>query len=97
MKTIHMVFAQIAPCSDDNPNGRALEIFHIVEDGSVIVTNEDGKPLRDAWGKPVSKKLAADEDPRKVAANLGLRNWRSASDPMDDFNRPLNYQPFGIA
>jgi hypothetical protein len=90
MKIIHTAFAQISASSDENPNGLALEIFFIVEDGAVVITTEQGKPLRDAWGKPVSKKIADGEDARKVAANLGLRNWRSASDPMEDFRRPLS-------
>jgi hypothetical protein len=57
-----------------------------------VITNEHGKPLHDAWGKPVSKKLAApNEDARKVAVNLALRHFRSSSDDTNDFNRTIVY------
>jgi hypothetical protein len=90
MKEIHLAYGQIAPCSDTNPNGHALEIFYTVEGDTVTVTTEQGKPLSDSWGKPISKKLTDGDDARKIAVNLGLRHWRSARDPMDDFNRPIS-------
>jgi hypothetical protein len=90
MTTIYTAYAQIAPCSDAAPHGHALEIFYTVEDDTVILTNEDGRPLHDSSGRPVSKKTEDGEDARLVANKLGLRRFRSARDEMDGFNRPLS-------
>jgi hypothetical protein len=50
--------------------------------------------MHDESGKPTGKRMPAGEDPRQVAYLITHESWKA---DKPDFNRPLNYQPLGIA
>ena len=50
--------------------------------------------MHDESGKPTGKRMPAGEDPRQVAYLITHELWKA---DKPDFNRPLNYQPLGIA
>jgi len=69
--------------------------FYTVENDTVTVTDQDGKPLSDPLGKPYSQKLDG-ESPRIIAARM-VRAIHFASRPMSNFNRKLVYPPSGLS
>jgi hypothetical protein len=95
MKEIHVVYAHLGRITEDNPGGRALEVFYLATDDAVTLCSEQGDSIRDKFGNPVSKKLAPGEDAAAVARNLGLRHFHAARDPLDDFRRPLTASDYG--
>jgi hypothetical protein len=58
------------------------------------MTDQDGKPLVDPYGKTRSQKLDG-ESPRTIAARM-TRAIASGSQ-RSAFNRPLNYPKIGLA
>jgi hypothetical protein len=87
MKEIHYITPAIGKITDDDPGGRCIEAWFYVEDGSVVLCSESGQPVRDGFG--IAKRAPVGDNPRGAASNLALRNWRSARDWKDDFNRPI--------
>jgi hypothetical protein len=92
--TIHIVYAHLAKCTDDDPGGRALEVFYTATDEAVTLTSEEGNPLTDSFGLPISKTLAPGDDAASVARNLGLRNFHATRDFKSEFNRPLTAKDY---
>jgi hypothetical protein len=68
--------------------GAAEPGFYSVTDDVLTMHDENGKPTGRRYA------LGATEDPRQVAARMTRDSWL-ANTP--DFNRPINYQPLGIA
>jgi hypothetical protein len=60
--------------------------YYSVQDDVVVMHDESGKPT--------GKRMPAGEDPRQVAYLITQESWKA---DKPDFNRPLNYQPLGIA
>jgi hypothetical protein len=74
-------------------NGDAGEVepgFYSVVDGLVTMHDKDGKPT----GK--TARLSLGDDPQGVAHRMAREAW-SATLGEGNFNRPINYQPLGIA
>lgn len=59
--------------------------YYSVQDGVVVMHDQDGKPT--------GKRMPAGEDPRQVAYLITRESWKAEK---PDFNRPLNYQPLGL-
>ena len=84
---IKAVSVQTAAPFGDNP-GAITVGFYSVHDDVVVMHDEAGIPTG------TRQHLGAGEDPRGVAYRLTRESWQAKA---PDFNRPLNYQPLGIA
>lgn len=81
-----MVTVQTRECIEGDA-GEVQRGYYIVTDGVLRMCDEDGK----LTGK--SYRLSADDDERRVAANL----LRQQTVPSSDFDRQIRYQPLGVA
>jgi hypothetical protein len=81
-------FQTRAPNSEADPG--ACEIAYYTVDDGVLV-------MRDAEGNKTGAKhrLQPGDNERQIACRLGKRAWRTTRGT--DFNRPLEYRPFGVA
>ena len=73
---------------DDGDAGACAVGGYYVADGVVVMCNEIGKPTGKTY------RLGPGDNERQIASRLTLQAWRSRT---PDFNRPLNYQPLGVA
>jgi len=96
MNEVKNVFVQVAAPVGGNPG--AVEVGHyVVEDDTVVLTDEAGVPLRyDVSGECFSERLGSDQDEQVLARAL-LHRWRRhrMGDDKNGFNRPLNYPRLG--
>jgi hypothetical protein len=69
MTEVFTVFAQVTGPKGAHP-GSAVEGRYIVENGVVTLTNYDGMPVRDEYGKFYEHTLAAGDIPKQIAARL---------------------------
>ena len=70
--------------------GMVEAAHYFVVDGVLTICDETGKPSGRKYF------LAPDDDARLIAARLAKEVYLKAS-KYSDFNRPLHYQPLGIA
>jgi hypothetical protein len=75
------------PVGDEDP-GRVAIGFYQVINGMAVMCTEDGRPT--------GKRLAAGDDPDKVAKRLTREAWLRRGGESD-FNRPLVYGPSRVA
>jgi hypothetical protein len=66
---------------------RGGEAFYFVLDGAVTLCDEDRKPTRH------TRRLKPDDDPRSIA---GMLKKAALGTTQSDFNRRINYQPWGL-
>ena len=78
------VWVQTRPCRDDDDPGQIMEGWFSVDDGTVTVTDREGRHI-------TSRAMIAGEDPRALARLL-LREKGP-----EDFNCRLDYPKLGIA
>ena len=84
-------FVWIHTAAPRNGDSGAAEIgFYTVEDGVVVMRNEDGK----ATG--AKQALGPDDNPKIIAGRLRRAAWSKAMGE-GNFNRPLSYRQVGIA
>ncbi len=76
--------------SDDSDPGEVAIGHYVVEDGQLLLTDENGLALEGAKAVALENPEAA----RSVAANLTQKRWRET---RGGFNRRLDYRPLGIA
>ena len=69
--------------------------FYTVENDTVTMTDQSGKPLADPYGKTYTAALDG-ESPRTIAARM-VRGIEAAKPRRSNFNRPLNYPKIGLA
>jgi hypothetical protein len=77
--------------SEAGDPGAVIDVHFIVEENTVTLTDEKGKPI---GSKASSYVLQPGEIAVQIAKRMALANWRGSDAP---FNRQLNYQPSGIA
>ena len=78
--------------------GRVTIGYYVLDDGILTMTDGEGAPFRGTSGDRISHRLQSDEDPTVIAKRLTMRIYRMVrGGDMAGFNRPLNYQPSGIA
>jgi hypothetical protein len=89
MTKIFSTYITIArPLNADDP-GRVEPGFYTVADGSVTLTNQEGKPITSGRVEVgYCAKIAGDETPERAASRLLWRHYR-ATKSGSDFNRPL--------
>jgi hypothetical protein len=80
------VWVQTRPCRDDDDPGQIMEGWFSVDDGTVTVTDREGRYI-------TSRAMIAGENPRDVARAL-LREKQPES---ESFNRRLDYPKPGVA
>jgi hypothetical protein len=91
MPEIRSVIIQAAYADPERGDPGAVEVgYYIVNGRDLTMTDENGRPM----AKP--RRLAADEDPHVIAGRLTRERWLK-TDGGNNFNRPLKYQPLGIA
>jgi hypothetical protein len=79
------VCVQTRPCRDNDDPGQIMEGWFSVDDGTVTVTDREGRHI-------TSRAMIAGEDPAALARLL-LREARAP----EDFNRRLDYPKLGTA
>jgi hypothetical protein len=85
---IKMVTVQTRECIEGDA-GEVARGFYFVTGDTLKMCSEDGRPMGKTY------KLNVGDDERRIAARL-LRQ-EMLKQPVSDFNRPLRYQPLGIA
>jgi hypothetical protein len=98
---VKTIFAQVrAPRGADDP-GAAVEGAYVLEDGTVVLTDRDGTPVRDERGKHYRHTLTPNDNPRAVAARLtkefrgALRGKNGGRVAGFEFG-PLRYPPIKV-
>jgi hypothetical protein len=86
---IKQVWVQTAPARNGSP-GAAAAAFYSVSDGILTMHDDHGKPTGQ------TQAIGKNDDPKRDAARLKL-SALAAVRGNSNFNRPLNYQPSGIA
>ena len=86
---LEVVWIQTARARDEDP-GCVEPGFYTVEDGVVIMRDENGK----ATG--AKQVLAEGDNPRAIAGRLRRVAWQKAMGERN-FNRPLSYPTVGVA
>ena len=71
---VFAVFAEVRRPRGTDP-GAAVEGRYIVENGVVILTTQDGIPVRDEYGKLYKHTLVTGDIPKQIAARL-TKNFR---------------------
>jgi len=79
---IECVWVQVRAPSDHYEGQVEAGFYKILEDGSVQMTNADGKPQ----GHKV--KVGPDDRPQRIAARLTKEKWQKRT-KESDFDRPL--------
>jgi hypothetical protein len=87
---IKSVWFQTRAPRDKNDLGEIDLGYYSVADGVLTMHDETGKPT----GKV--HRLAPDDNPYALASRFAWQAWKSGLD-IGDFNRPLGYQPLGVA
>jgi hypothetical protein len=80
------VWVQTRPCRDDDDPGEILEGWFSVDEGTVTITDREGKYI-------TSRAMIAGEDPAALARLL----LREKGPESESFNRRLDYPKLGIA
>ena len=96
---VQSVVIQIAAPSEDDP-GQICEGAYIVEDGTVKLTDRNGKLVRDGHGLTYSHKLRPEDNPVAIAGMLTrkLRNaFQNKGGRVAGFGAPIKYPSVGIA
>jgi len=88
MKPQRIIITTRQPKGDDP--GAVEEAHYLIEGDEVILTDQDGAPLR---GDNARRKLKAGEDARRAASSL-LR--QRVSRKASDFHRRINYEAWRI-
>jgi hypothetical protein len=86
---IKTVWMQTAPARSPDYPGAAEPGFYSVTDGVLTMHDESGKPTGQR------QQLGPADDPHRIAGRLRLEAWRKATGESN-FNRRLDYRPFGI-
>jgi hypothetical protein len=86
---VQCCWIQTRPPQDGDAGGAEAAHFY-VENGTVILCSEDGKPTG------LQERLGAGGDPRAIAGRLRKRQWIKDRGESD-FSRPLHYARSGNA
>jgi hypothetical protein len=93
--TVESIWIQTRrPSGADGDMGSAEQGFYFLDDRTLRMCDQDGKPIGDAY------KLEAGENPRAVASRLKRNAWNAenhATERVPGFSRPLNYEPLSLA
>jgi hypothetical protein len=97
---VKAVFAEVRRPRGTDP-GAAVEGRYIVEDGVVILTTQDGIPVRDEYGKLYKHTLVTGDIPKQIAARLTksfrLKLRGKDGGHVDGFAYgPLRYPPIKV-
>jgi hypothetical protein len=97
---VKSVFAEVRRPRGTHP-GAAVEGRYIVEDGVVILTTQDGIPVRDEYGKLYKHTLVTGDIPKQIAARLTksfrLKLRGKDGGHVDGFAYgPLRYPPIKV-
>jgi hypothetical protein len=92
---IHTIYPQLEAQSKTFPRGRCLETHYVVSKGTVILTNDEGEPLRDSWGEPYGNKIPDGLHHATIAGRLALKRHRENDNDPDGFKRAIDYGPRG--
>src|SRR5258707_15581063 len=84
----HVWIQTLAPRGDDP--GAAEIGFYFVEDGLLTMCDEAGKPT----GK--KQRLSSGDDAERVTGRVTRETWQKIVG-RSDFNRRIDYEPFGYA
>ncbi len=87
---IKCAWFQTRPPHGDQDCGEVEAVCYSVADGVLTVCDEHGRPIGTVHH------LRDGEDPKATAVRLARASWIKSAG-TSDFNRPLNYQPWGIA
>lgn len=89
---VQVTWAQTrAPDLERGDPGAVTVIHYTVDENTVALTDEAGKPI---GGKAGLYVMQPGDTAVQIAKRVGLARWRETNDA---FNRPLNYQPLGTA
>ncbi len=93
---VHTTYVTIARPMGDHPG--TIEPGHYTVAADVVtLTNQDGEPIKAGRMQlDYSSKVGDNETEIQVAQRLIWRRYRAMKGGTN-FNRPLNYPPFGIA
>jgi hypothetical protein len=96
MSEVHKITVQISPARDNDPGSVTFGCY-IIEDGMLIMTDGDGRPVRRQNGELYKHRLQPDDNPRSIAARLTGEIRRMArGETVAGFNRTLEYPKLGI-
>jgi hypothetical protein len=90
---IHRVIVQVAPATDGGDPGEVAAGYYIIEDGTLVMTDAEGAPLKH-HAIDGQVRLLPDQNADQVARIL-VRNMRG-KDPRGGFYRRLQYDSRGI-
>jgi hypothetical protein len=83
---VECVWVQVRAPNEYDPAGQVEAGFYkILEDGSVQMCREDGKPI----GHKV--KVGPDDRPQRIAGRLTKEAWHKRNKEVSSFNRPIVY------
>jgi hypothetical protein len=89
---IKIVWVQVRAPSEYDPAGQVEAGFYkILEDGSVLMCREDGKPT----GHKVT--VGPGDRPQRIAARLTKEAWHKRNKEASSFNRQIVYPPWNPA
>jgi hypothetical protein len=88
---VQRVIAYVQQPTANDPVGQVTEGFYKVDGDVLIMTDREGKPMRNELnGEIWSRKLEPDANPRTAARVLTLQ-IRGSLRGISDFHRPINY------
>ncbi len=95
MPTIHRVTVQLDPPKDDFP-GRVTEGYYIVDDGLLIMTHGDGKPVDPVEFRHI---LEPSDNPTAIAMMMTRkvrRHLLGLSPVQEKFSKRIEYPKMGV-
>ena len=96
MPNIHRVTVQLEPPKDDFP-GRVTEGYYIVDDGVLVMTHNDGKPVDPVEFRHI---LEPSDNPTAIAMMMTRkvrRHLLGQSEKEEKFARKIEYPKMGAA
>jgi hypothetical protein len=90
MRDVQQVVVYLRHPTSSEDLGQVTYGFYKVDDGTLIMTDQEGRPVRKNNGELWSHKLGPDDKPRSVAGRL-TKEIRRELDPSADFNALINY------
>ncbi len=95
MPTIHRVTVQLDPPKDDFP-GRVTEGYYIVDDGVLVMTHNDGKPVDPVEFRHI---LEPSDNPPAIAMMMTRkvrRHLLGLSPVQEKFSKRIEYPKMGV-
>jgi hypothetical protein len=102
MPEVHSVYATVRAPKDDADLGQVTTGHYTPADGVLTMTDSKGAAVRDLnSGEKIQHEMQLGDDARAIASRLTMKVYRmlrgETTQAATGFNRPLNYQPSGIA